>query len=82
MEVVARIVGVRMPIPSAFPGVVRVLLSVVEFEVVVRVPADSQGCFVDGRRVIRRGQDDLKLEMAACIRDGCSGDLFRALDRV
>jgi hypothetical protein len=52
MEVVARIVGVRMPIPSAFPGVLRMDLSIVDLEVVVRVPANSQGCFVDGRWVI------------------------------
>ena len=80
MEMVARIVGVRMPIPSAVPGVLRMDLSIVDCEVVVRVPADSQGCFVDGRWVIRRGKDDLKLEMAACIRDGRSGDLSRGLE--
>jgi hypothetical protein len=52
MEVVARIVGVRMPIPSAVPGVLRMDLSIVDSEVVVRVPADSQGCVVDGRWVV------------------------------
>jgi len=52
MEVVACIVGVRMPIPSAFPAVLRMDLSMVEFELVVRVPADSQGCVVGGRGVV------------------------------
>ena len=51
MEVVAHIVGVRMPIPPAFPGVLRMNLSIVNFEVVVGVPADSQGCLIDRRWV-------------------------------
>jgi hypothetical protein len=77
IEMVAHIVGVRMPIPSAFPGVLRVDLSVVNRDVVISVPADSQGCIVDGRRVLGRGKDDLEFQLAACIRDGRSGDLPR-----
>ena len=60
MEVVARIVRVRMPVPSAFPGVLRMDLSIVEFEVVVRVPADRQLRLVDGCRVVRRSKDDVE----------------------
>ena len=62
MDVVARVVEVRMPIPSALPGVRRVDLSVVDREVVVRVPADSQGCVVDGRWVVRGGTDEFITE--------------------
>ena len=80
MEMVPCIVRIRVAVPPTLPGVVRVLLSIVEFEVVVRVPTDRQLRLVDGCREVRRGKDDVEFQMAACIRDGRSGDLPRRLE--
>jgi hypothetical protein len=40
VEVVARIVRIRVPVPPALPSVICVFLSIVELEIVVRVPAN------------------------------------------
>lgn len=80
MEVVPCIVRIRVLVPPALPGVVRMLLSIVRSEVVIRVPTDRQLRRVDRCRVVRRDQGDLQLEMAACIRDGRLRDLPRRLE--
>lgn len=51
MNVIARVVWVRMPIPSALPNVLCILPSVVELDVAVRVPADGQRRVVNARRI-------------------------------
>lgn len=80
MKMVSRIVGVRVAVPAALPGALGIHLSIVNFEVVVRVPADSQGRLVDGRWIVRRCERDTKFEMAAGVRDGCLFDLVRGLE--
>ena len=76
MEVISSIVGIRMSIPPAFPGLLSVFLPVMEFEIFICVPTDRQLCLPNGRRVVRRGKNNLQFEMTACIRDGRSGDLL------
>ncbi len=76
MEMVPCIVGVRVSIPPALPGVVRILLSIVDFEIVVRVPTNSHSCLVDGFGIVHWCECDTEFEMPTCVRDDCLFDLL------
>lgn len=60
MEVIPRVVRVRMPIPPTFPHAVPPHLLVVDIEIIVAVPAnlESGGCLV---RVVVAGQPDTEV---------------------
>ena len=47
------IVGLQVAIPPALLGVLRVYLPVVDFEVVVRVPANSQARLLNGFMIVQ-----------------------------
>lgn len=80
MKIVSRIIWVRVAVPLALPGALGMHLSVVDFEVVVRVPAPSKRRLVDGRWIARRCEHDMKFEIAAGVRDGRLFDLVRGLE--
>ncbi len=78
MEMVSRIVGVRVAVPPALPGALGMHLSIVDFEVVICIPANGKRRFVDGRWIVRRCEPDVQFEMTARVRDGRLFDLVRA----
>lgn len=69
MKMVPRIVRVRMAVPPTLPGILCMHLPIMEFEIVVCVPANCQLCFVDGCRIVGWWKYDLEFEMAACALD-------------
>jgi len=79
VEMVSGIVGVWVAIPPAFPGAVWMTLPVVNFAVVVRVPANSQRRLLDGVWIVRGCECHTKFEMAARVGDECCCDLLRCL---
>jgi hypothetical protein len=42
MEVISRVVGIRMSVPSAFPRPIRVVLLIVNIEVVIPIPPNLE----------------------------------------
>ena len=73
---VSCIVRVRVSIPPAFPGVVRIHLSIVDFEIVVRVPTNSHSYLVDGFGIVQWCECDTEFAMPTCVCDGCLFDLL------
>jgi len=61
MEVVACVVGVRVPIPPALPDAVRTHFLIVHGEIVVAIPADLEPSVGFGR-IILAGEVDAKVE--------------------
>ncbi len=80
MKVVSRIVRVRMSVPPALPGVIRMHLSVMDFEIVVRVPANSEIRLLYGFRIVRWCKCHIEFEMSTRIRDRRSSGLCRGLE--
>nr|WP_323173203.1 hypothetical protein [Natrialba sp. PRR66] len=60
MEVISRVVRVRMPIPSTLPRTILPFLLIVDIEIVVTVPADleTSGYLI---RVVLVGQVDMEV---------------------
>nr|WP_304449524.1 hypothetical protein [Halomarina sp. PSRA2] len=80
VEVVSCIVGVRMTIPATVPGTFGMYLSIVNFDVVVRIPANTQSSLFDRLGIVRRCEYNTEFEMTTPIRDGRLCDLTRCLE--
>ena len=77
---ISSVVGVRMSVPTALPNAVSMRIMVVDFEVVVRVPSNTQGRFFDCGGVVRRTKVDVEFEVAAVVRDCRPFDLLGPLE--
>ena len=76
MEMISRIVRVPMAIPATLPGAVSVHFSIVDFEVIICVPPDSERRLIHRPWIIRLGECNAKLKMAIRISDDCLFDLL------
>ncbi|ODR80166.1 hypothetical protein BG842_02695 [Haladaptatus sp. W1] len=76
MEMISCIVRIPMSIPATLPGAGSVHFSIVNFEVVVRVPPDSERRLIHQHWIIRLGECNAKFEMAIRISDDCLFDLL------
>ncbi|GAA0253432.1 hypothetical protein GCM10009000_082470 [Halobacterium noricense] len=76
MEMISCIVRIPMAIPATLPGAVSVHFSIVDFEVVICIPPDSERRFIYQHWIIRLGECNAKFEMAIRISDDCLFDLL------
>jgi len=53
VEVASCVAGIRVAVPPTLPGALGVRLSILNLEVVIRVPTDSQDRLADDRWIVR-----------------------------
>lgn len=75
MEVVSTVVGIWMSIPTTLPSARCVGLSIMDLEIVVRVPANGEARVVHQRRITTRSKSDAEFEMSTGICNDSSLDL-------
>lgn len=80
MKMVPRIVGIRMSIPPTLPGVSLVYLSIVDFEVVVRIPANTLARLSYRSGIVDGFERDGRFEMTAFIPYRGLGNLIDGLE--
>lgn len=69
MKMISCVMGIRVSIPATHPDVLRTVLLIVDFEVVVRIPANAQCRLRDLRGIVHGSQFDHQFEMTIGVRD-------------
>lgn len=66
---------IRVSVPPALPSVLRMHLAVVDFDIIIRIPAHSESRLVNRHWIVRRRERDAAFEVSSSVRDGGLLDL-------